>query len=317
MNSLTSIADFRPHSDTKVSPRIERPDVPSDLAAIKLRLESEPFEELTVEYDTHERIVWYFMNPASRPSVTIGLMRDARRLQQLIQSVCEGYEPAELPVRYVTVSSRISGIFNLGGDLSLFAQLIRTRDRDSLERYARGSIDVVYANATNLDLPIVTASVVQGDALGGGFEAALSSNFIVAEKSAKFGLPEVLFNLFPGMGAYSFLARRIDPAEAEKMLLSGRIYTAEELFEKGVVDLVAEDGQGEHAFLDHVIKHGRQFVSHRSIYKVRSIVNPVSYDELLRITDVWVDAAMAITEVDLSRMERLAAAQDRRWARKA
>ena len=317
MNSLTSIADFRPQSNTKVSPRIERPDIPSDLAAIKLRLESEPFEELTVEYDSHERIVWYFMNPASRPSVTIGLMRDARRLQRLIQSVCECYEPAELPVRYVAVSSRISGIFNLGGDLSLFAQLIRTRDRDSLERYARGSIDVVYANATNLDLPIVTASVVQGDALGGGFEAALSSNFIVAEKSAKFGLPEVLFNLFPGMGAYSFLARRIDPAEAEKMLLSGRIYTAEELFEKGVVDLVAEDGQGEHAFLDHVIKHGRQFVSHRSIYKVRSIVNPVSYDELLRITDVWVDAAMAITEVDLSRMERLAAAQDRRWARKA
>lgn len=57
MNSLTSIADFRPQSNTKVSPRIERPDIPSDLAAIKLRLESEPFEELTVEYDSHERIV--------------------------------------------------------------------------------------------------------------------------------------------------------------------------------------------------------------------------------------------------------------------
>lgn len=317
MNSLTSIADYRPVAEVTTSPAVERPGVPADLARIKTRLESEPFEELTVEYDVHERIVWYFMNPASRPSVTIGLMRDARRLQKLVQSVCEDYAPADLPVRYVAVSSRIAGIFNLGGDLSLFAQLIRTRDRESLDRYARGSIDVVYANAINLDLPIVTASIVQGDALGGGFEAALSSNFIVAEKSAKFGLPEVLFNLFPGMGAYSFLARRIDPAEAEKMLLSGRIYTAEELFEKGVVDLVAEDGQGEQAFLDHVIKHGRQFVSHRSIYKVRGIVNPVSYEELVRITDVWVDAALAITEEDLSRMERLAAAQDRRWARKA
>lgn len=317
MNSLTSIADYRPTAEATTSPVIDRPGISDDLARIKIRLESEPFEELTVEYDVHERIVWYFMNPASRPSVTIGLMRDARRLQQLVQTVCEGYAPADLPVRYVAVSSRISGIFNLGGDLALFAQLIRTRDRESLDRYARGSIDVVYANAINLDLPIVTASIVQGDALGGGFEAALSSNFIVAEKSAKFGLPEVLFNLFPGMGAYSFLARRIDPAEAEKMLLSGRIYTAEELFEKGVVDLVAEDGQGEQTFLDHVIKHGRQFVSHRSIYKVRGIVNPVTYEELVRITDVWVDAALAITEEDLSRMERLAAAQDRRWARKA
>ncbi len=317
MNSLTSIADYRSQADIAPASEADIPFVQTDLERLKLRLESEPFEELTVEYDPHERIVWYFMNPAARPSVTQGLMRDARRLQRLIQSICEDCDPADLPVRYLAVSSRIAGIFNLGGDLSLFASLIRTRDRDSLVRYARGSIDVVYANATNLDLPIITASVVQGDALGGGFEAALSSNFIVAEKSAKFGLPEVLFNLFPGMGAYSFLARRIDPAEAEKMLLSGRIYTAEELFEMGVVDMIAEDGQGEQAFLDHVIKHGRQFVSHRSIYKVRGIVNPISYDELVRITDVWVDAALAISEEDLSRMERLAAAQDRRWARKA
>lgn len=316
MNSLTSIADFRNNPETAPASLVRIPKPASDLDRIKSILESEPFEEMTVEYDVHERIVWYFMNPSARPSVTVGLMRDARRLQQLIQQVCEGYNPADLPVRYLAVSSRVQGIFNLGGDLSLFASLIRTRDRDALERYARGSIEVVYANATNLDLRIITASVVQGDALGGGFEAALSSNLIIAEKSARFGLPEVLFNLFPGMGAYSFLARRIDPAEAEKMLLSGHIYTAQDLYEKGVVDMVVEDGHGEQALIDHAIKHNRQFVSHRSIYKVRGIVNPVSWEELVRITDVWVDAAMAISEEDLSRMERLAAAQDRRWAKR-
>lgn len=316
MNSLTSIAEFRKNSDQGPVSLARIPAHESDLNRVKSILESEPFEEMTVEYDIHERIVWYFMNPSARPSVTVGLMRDARRLQQLVQTVCEGQNPADLPVRYLAVSSRVPGIFNLGGDLSLFASLIRERNRESLERYARGSIEVVYANATNLDLPIITASVVQGDALGGGFEAALSSNLIIAEKSARFGLPEVLFNLFPGMGAYSFLARRIDPAEAEKMLLSGHIYTAQDLLEKGVVDMVVEDGHGEQALIDHAIKHGRQFVSHRSIYKVRSIVNPISWDELVRITDVWVEAAMAISEEDLSRMERLAAAQDRRWAKR-
>ena len=50
---------------------------------------------------------------------------------------------------------------------------------------------------------------MQGECLGGGFEAALSSDVIVAEKSARFGFPEILFNLFPGMGAYSFLERKI------------------------------------------------------------------------------------------------------------
>ena len=70
-------------------------------------------------------------------------------------------------------------------------------------------------------MPLTTITLVQGDALGGGFEAAISSNVVIAEKSAKFGLPEVLFNLIPGMGAYSFLVRRTSPDLAEKIIMSG------------------------------------------------------------------------------------------------
>lgn len=323
MNSLTSIAGFRPQTDSSpVSPS----DFPAgqalpvgqlDPLEIKNILEAQRYEELTVEFDVHEKIVWYFMNPTSRPSATVGLMKDIKRLQTLVRTIHEAHnDPRDPPIRYMALSSRMPGIFNLGGDLALFAQLIRERNRDALDRYAKLSIEVIHANSANLDLPIITASVVHGDALGGGFEAALSSNLIIAERSAKFGLPEVLFNLFPGMGAYTFLARRIDPASAERMLLSGKIYTAEDLLETGVVDAVVEDGDGEQALYDHIIKHGRQFVSHRSIYKVRNIVNPISFDEMEQITDVWVEAAMTIGDDDLNRMERLASAQDRRWAKR-
>ena len=86
---------------------------------------------------------------------------------------------------------------------------------------------------------------MQGDALGGGFESALASNVVIAEKGVKMGLPEVLFNLFPGMGAYSLLSRRVGTARAEQMILSGRLYTSDELFEMGVVDILAEKGEGE------------------------------------------------------------------------
>lgn len=323
MNSLTSIAGYRPQSDAAPASRTDIPAGPAlpvgplDPQDLKQIIESQRYEELTVEYDIHEKIVWYFMNPTSRPSATVGLMKDIKRLQTLVRTVIEAHnDPVDPPIKYMALSSRMPGIFNLGGDLALFAQLIRERNREALDRYARLSIDVIHANSVNLDLPIITASVVQGDALGGGFEAALSSNLIIAERSAKFGLPEVLFNLFPGMGAYTFLARRIDPASAEKMLLSGKIYTAEDLLEAGVVDAVVEDGDGEQALYDHIIKHGRQFISHRSIYKVRGIVNPITYDEMARITDVWVDAAMSIGEDDLNRMERLAKAQDRRWSKR-
>ena len=76
-------------------------------------------------------------------------------------------------------------------------------------------------------------ALVQGDALGGGFEAALSCHTIVAEEGVQMGLPEVLFDLFPGMGAYSFLCKRIAPRMAEKLMLEGSVYTSEELLPHG------------------------------------------------------------------------------------
>ena len=50
----------------------------------------------------------------------------------------------------------------------------------------------------------------------------LSFNVIIAERQAKFGFPEAMFGLFPGMGAYSLVARRVGAALAEEMMLSGR-----------------------------------------------------------------------------------------------
>ncbi len=283
---------------------------------IKALLESHPYEELSVEFDQHERVLWYFMAPEARPSATTGLMEDIKHLQDQVRSLFTQHgNLADQPVKYMVLGSRMPGIFNLGGDLALFGQLISDRDRDALHDYARLSIDVIHTNAINLDLPIITVSVVQGDALGGGFEAALSSNLIIAERSAKFGLPEVLFNLFPGMGAYSFLSRRVYPAQAERMMLSGQIFSSDELHKLGVVDLIAEDGAGEQMLYDHLSKHGRQFNAHQSIYEVRRRINPISFDEMADIADIWVEAALRLEKEDVNRMERLAAAQYRRWNR--
>src|SRR5438874_1463435 len=80
------------------------------------------------------------------------------------------------------------------------------------------SITRVFQNWTAMDTPVVTVSLIQGNCLGGAFECALSSNLMVAERSAKTGLPEVLFNLLPGMGAYSLLARRVAPHFARKII---------------------------------------------------------------------------------------------------
>ena len=72
------------------------------------------------------------------------------------------------------------------------------------------------------------------------------------------GLPEILFNLFPGMGAYSLLARRIGARAAEELILSGKILPAAKLHEMGVVDVLAKDGEGEAAVQDWIAKNARR-----------------------------------------------------------
>lgn len=276
------------------------------------------FDELDVEYDHGHGMLWYYMNPIGRPCATIGLMEDIKNLQAATrQCFAEWRSSDEIPVRYLVLASHLPGVFNLGGNLGLFADLIERRDRKGLEDYARLSIDVIHGNSANLGLPLITISLVQGDALGGGFEAALSSDVIVAERSAKFGLPEILFGLFPGMGAYSFLSRRIGAVEAERMIFSGKIYAAEELHEVGVVDVLAEDGFGEETILDYVNRTRHRNAAHRAIYQVRRRSSPVTYEELADISEIWVDAALALEESDIKKMLRLSAAQERRQNRAA
>jgi DSF synthase len=186
------------------------------------------YEQLVVKYDSELGALWYFLQPHDRPCFNLDLLGELLSFQHRVREVNSAAERKglPLPVRFTIIGSGIPGVFNLGGDLHLFNTLIQAQDKEGLFGYAKACIDVLYPNAVNFDMPLTTLSLVQGDALGGGFEAAISSNVVIAEESAKFGLPEVLFNLVPGMGAYSFLIRRTTPAVAEGLITSGEVLTA-------------------------------------------------------------------------------------------
>ena len=299
--------------------RLESPRISPDVGTVlSRRLADESLENFTIRFEARQKILWASLKPDAIPSVTPGMIKDIVRIQSTVRRIyAEQTDPAARPVRYMVWGSSMPGIWNLGGDLRLFMQLIRLKDRERLLGYAHEVVRAVHANFVNLNLPLVTIALVQGDALGGGFEGALSSNLLIAERSAKFGLPEILFNLFPGMGAYSFLCRKIDSATAERMIFSGRIYTATELHQMGVVDVLAEDGDGERRLLDYVAQHERNHNTHCAIYKVRRRCNPVTFEELADVATIWVDTALALEESDLRKMERLVVAQNRRLERLA
>ncbi|WP_073054404.1 crotonase/enoyl-CoA hydratase family protein [Kaistia soli] len=273
------------------------------------------YDNLHVDIDTLNATCWCLMDPVGKPSYTHGLMHDISRMQTAItQSFANLSSPAEAPFSWFVMASAVPGIYNLGGDLGHFAQRIRSRDLSAMQHYGHVAVEAIHRNAVAFDAPVVTMALVQGDALGGGFEHALSFDLIVAERSAKMGLPEILFNMFPGMGAYSFLSRRMTRDKAEALILSGRIHTAEELYDMGVVDVLAEDGEGQSAVLDYIARHNRKHNAHQSLYRARRRVNPVTLDELIDVVDIWAEAALNLTEADLRKMDRLCAAQDRRLA---
>ncbi|HYQ23401.1 crotonase/enoyl-CoA hydratase family protein [Stenotrophomonas sp.] len=205
-----------------------------------------------------------------------------------------------------------SDVFNLGGDLELFCRLIREGDRARLLDYAQRCVRGVHAFHAGLGTRAHSIALVQGNALGGGFEAALSCHTIVAEEGVLMGLPEVLFDLFPGMGAYSFLCQRISPRLAEKIMLEGNLYTASELKQMGLVDVVVPVGEGV-AAVEQVIKDSKR-IPHAwaAMRQVNEIATQVPLHEMMRITEIWVDTAMQLGEKSLRTMDRLVRAQARR-----
>ena len=262
--------------------------------------------------DGERRALWHYLNPAPRSVLSRGILTEILDIQERVKSHLSSYVDDQSEIHYLVAASANPRVFSLGGDLELFANSIRRGDREHLLAYARLCVECIFNSCTNVGNPnLTTISLVQGSALGGGFEAALSTNVLVAERSATFALPEILFNLFPGMGAYSLLSRRLDMARAERFLTSGRQYSAAELYDLGIVDVLAEDGQGVHAVNSYIRKHSRSRDGLLAIKQVRQRLAPLSFQELLDVAKIWVDTAMRLSERDLRTMERLVAAQNR------
>jgi DSF synthase len=265
-------------------------------------------EQLESVWDEDLNTFWAFMRPRGRPSYNLDLLNDIHALQRGVVAKF-GERPGEL--RYLVAGSRTPGVFSLGGDLDLFASCIRRRERQRLVEYGRSCVRVLHRFFYALGLPVVTIGLAQGDALGGGFESLLSFNVIIAEKGAKFGFPENLFGLFPGMGAYSLLSRRLGAAVAEELILSGRTYTAEEMREAGLVHVLVEPGEGIDATRDYIAKGKRRHNGSRAMFEAGRAVNPLSLAELDRIVEIWADACLQVGEHDLRLMERLVRAQNK------
>ena len=125
-----------------------------------------------------------------------------------------------------------------------------------------------------------TIAAVNGFALGGGFELALSCDFILVARGAKLGLPEIKLGLIPGGGGTQRLMRLIGPMRTKELLLSGRMISAEESVAVGAALEVVEP----EALIDRALELGRVFRKIRRRWPRRAAK---------RVVDMGRDVALA------------------------
>jgi DSF synthase len=255
-----------------------------------------------------------YQNPRPRPCFNWDIVDELRAIQSILE-MNNGYLPSKgrmVKIEYLVLDSALPGIFSMGGDLNLFKQYIEKKDKESLLKYVKVCIDTIHGFIVGCRLPITTIALVRGDAMGGGFEVALSCQVMIAEKNIQMGFPEVLFNLFPGMGGYHLLSQRIPVKQVEKMMLSGIKYPVEQLYEMGVVDRLVEVGEGREAVYEYVREASKYRNAYTAIKNVREKVHSISHEELMDVCKYWVEIAMNISERDLKLMERLVRAQTKK-----
>ena len=105
-------------------------------------------------------------------------------------------------------------------------------------------IDRIHTAFDALDqAPIPTVAAVHGVCLGGGLELALTADVIIADKTARFGFPELRLGLIPGFGGLPRLSRDLGNAVSRDLLFTGRTIRASRAYELGLVSQLAANGQ--------------------------------------------------------------------------
>ena len=134
-------------------------------------------------------------------------------------------------VRVVILTGSGEKAFVAGADITELA----TFDALQAKLFAKAGHDVLGRLQT---LPIPVIAAVNGYALGGGSELALACDFIYASENAMFGLPEIKLGLIPGFGGTQRLARLIGKNMAKELIFTGRMLSAEEARQAGLVNKV-------------------------------------------------------------------------------
>ena len=268
--------------------------------------------QISLEYEAAHKLLWITLRPEPKPVLTLPLIDSIRRVQQTVWEIWQD-EP-DRPILFMASRAR-GAVYSLGGDLDFYLDCLARNDRAALSAYAEAASDVLRMSRDGLNGSVITLAAVHARAMGGSIDSIRGCNVVVAEAEATFCYPEINFNHFP-ISAVPILSRHTGPIEAERILLSGRDYSADEFLANGAVNAVVPRGMGE----DWIRHYAASSISsHAARVAIIASFNRMASNDLGAILAEsgrdWVSHIMNLRPIEISKLQRIAAAQERMLGR--
>ena len=182
--------------------------------------------------------------------------------------------------------STLKAGFSAGADLRELYKRMQGMDKGAAVRGVREFLHRIHHVMNALDAaPLTTIAAVHGVTFGGGFELALVSDIIIADRMARFCFPELRLGLIPGFGGIPRLKRDLGNAVVRDLLLTGRSFNVMKAQQIGLVSQIAAEGEAlrvARATASQVGKFDR-----RTAAAAKEFIKPIPYEELKREIDVF------------------------------
>lgn len=254
-------------------------------------------ENISVTVDLENKILWLFIGNTNELHYSFLTIYNFYNSINEISNIVNKNQ-----IKTIIMKSSNQKVWNMGGDLEFFVRCLKEGKKNALYEYAYNCIGVVHAISNGFNSNAVVIALVQGNAYGGGFESALAADYIVSESHAKYSFPESIFGSFPGMGAYSFLTRKVGYEKANDMIRSSKRWNAKELIEMNIIHSVFDGDEKE---LIHLIQ--KDYFKSKDIFSKICCIPTLA--ELKTIVDKWLSQIINLENDKINYMEKLINAQ--------
>lgn len=161
-------------------------------------------------------------------------------------------------------------VFSAGADLAYLKQLQQNSYQENLED-SSSLAELFYLIYSG---PKIVIAAVQGHAIAGGCGLATVCDFCIAESHAKFGYSEVKIGFIPAIVSY-FLLRKVGETTAKELLLTGKLISASEAVELGLINTMAKEDLEEK--VDQLCKELIENCSSESLKRTKELIANISH----------------------------------------